>query len=144
MGNRRYVNLPLVALGLVASLVFGCTPRRSLQTDSIERNRRSAFEQHAALSESARVDFDRKYNERLTAGALSPASIAAALGAEDAPVLKRTAGGEYEQTTIEVPTSYSRVIFSWDASGDADGYAWEMLTPAADNVSWAKHMAEQA
>ena len=58
-------------------------------------------------------------------------------------MLKRTAEGEYAQTTFLVPTSYSRVIVSWDASGNADGYAWETVSPAANNVTWEKHLADR-
>ena len=144
MRSIGHVSLPLVALGLIASVVFGCTPRRSPQIDSAERQRREAFEQHAAMSESARADFDRKYTKLSTARTLLPADIAAALGVRDAPVLKRTEDGTDGRTIIELPSSFSRVVVSWDASGKADGYAWELVSPAGNNVSWKEHMAEQA
>ncbi len=144
MQENGYPKLRLVALGLIASVLFGCTSERSSRIDDVEQQRRKAFDHHATVSESARAAFDRQYNKLVAARTLSLADIAAALGTGETPVLKRTAGGEYEETTFRVPTSYSRVIVSWDASGNADGYAWETVSPAASNVSWARHTAKQA
>ena len=80
------------------------------------------------------------YSEHLV-NTCTPEILAAELGLADTPPRESRPGGCYE-ARIELPDSYSRLIFMWTDDGSNGGYAWELATPASNNVSWAKHLAD--
>ena len=107
----------------------------------IEQNRRQMFEQHATISEQARESFDQRYN-RLPPESKATDELARALELKTSLTLvPRSDGGR--EARIDMPDKYARLILMWDNSGKSLGYAWEIQTPAANNVSWARYLATQ-
>ncbi len=138
MNTNRLFVVAVAAVLLVGSVLtvliwWGQRP------DPSELARSQAFEQHAAICERARESFERRYG-RLPPESRTADAIASALDLK--PPLKmvpRSNGGH--EARIEMPDKYSRLILMWDDGGHPQGYAWEIRTPAANNVSWAEHSA---
>ncbi len=127
----------LIAFGLAAYLMIGTEG-----SGASERQRREAFERHAAISEQARHQFDRAYGEFLRADC-TPESLAQHFGLLEAPQRIRRTNGGYE-VRIELPREHSRLIMMWSNDDKRNGYAWEIMTPASNNVSWKQHLAAQS
>jgi hypothetical protein len=129
------VALTLIGIGLIP--VWWQTKGIS----ETEQQRRRVFEQHAAISENARQQFEELFT-KLPRESRTPDVLASTLKL-DKPLnlVSRSNGGK--KARIEMPKTYSRLILSWDDAGNSRGFAWEIVTPAAGNASWARHIATQ-
>lgn len=131
------IRKPFIINIVVIILLIGLS--HSECVDSIEQERRQTFEKHASISEQARQSFNDLYNQ-LSRDSKSPDKIALALELKKSLNLASRINGGLE-ARVMMPDRYSRLILMWDDSGNSMGYAWEIETPAANNVSWAKYLA---
>lgn len=125
---------------LVASLIVfaACYLMVKNATRPVDDPQRSeAFSRHAAISERARKEFDKLHEEHLRNNC-TPDILAEKLGLAYIPQRESRTDGGYE-VRIELPNSYSRLIYIWAADGSTKVYAWEIVSPAANNVSWAEY-----
>lgn len=127
----------LLACGWAASMMI---PAKALPAS--EQLRQETFRRHAALSEQAREAFDQAYDGSLRTHC-TPESLAEHFGLSEAPRRTSRASGGYEMR-IELPKLYSRLIMMWSDDDQPTGYAWEIMTPASNNVTWDRHRAAQA
>ena len=138
MKCQTYISIVAVATCLTAS-IFYLMVIKDADHLADDPRRSEAFEHHAAVSELACQEFDKLYEEHLHSNC-TPAILAEELGLAYIPQRESRSDGGYE-VRIELPDSYSRLIFFWAADGSRNVYAWEIVSPAANNVSWAEHMA---
>ncbi len=137
MRTQRSLIVGLVAAILLVGSVFVALTWRVERLDPFEHERRETFERHAMISEQARASFEQLYN-RLPRDARAPEDVAGALELDSPlPLAPRPDGGQ--EARVEMADKYSRLILMWDESGEPKGYAWEIDTPASDDVTWSKH-----
>ena len=140
MKRQAFISIIAVATCLIA-FTFYLIVIKDADHLADDPGRSEAFERHAAASELAREEFDKLYKEHLHNNC-TPAILADKLGLANTLQRESRSDGGYE-VRIELPDSYSRLIFMWASDGSNNGYAWEIVSPAANNVSWAEHMAHK-
>ncbi|HKK18123.1 MAG TPA: hypothetical protein VJ952_05525 [Opitutales bacterium] len=113
---------------------------REKEPSFLEVERQKAFQRHADTSNRARLDFGERYN-RLSPEEKRADAIFQALDLPEPSSFKPISLREgHHEAIVDLPDKYSRLILEWDTSGKPNGYAWEGVSPAANNVSWKAHL----